>query len=74
MTSGEGPTKASPACSTLRANSAFSDRNPYLRGQVSTRARGNTGVCSLPRVDHVHTMFQGDPNYVILGKVRGNRS
>ena len=30
MTSGEGPTNASPACSTLRANTAFSDKNPYL--------------------------------------------
>lgn len=30
MTSGEGPTNARPACSTLRANSAFSERKPYL--------------------------------------------
>lgn len=31
MTSGVGPTKAIPACSTFLANSAFSDKNPYLR-------------------------------------------
>lgn len=30
ITSGDGPTKARPAISTLRANSAFSDKNPYL--------------------------------------------
>ena len=31
ITSGDGPMKAMPACSTLRANSAFSDKKPYLR-------------------------------------------
>jgi hypothetical protein len=28
MTSGDGPTKAIPACSTFLANSAFSDKKP----------------------------------------------
>lgn len=30
ITSGAGPMKAIPACSTFRANSAFSDKKPYL--------------------------------------------
>ena len=30
ITSGEGPTKARPACSTFFANPAFSDKKPYL--------------------------------------------
>ncbi len=35
MHSGDGPTKARPACSTLRANSAFSDKKPYLFRKLS---------------------------------------
>ena len=68
MTSGEGPTNASPACSTLRANSAFSERKPYLRQRMRTRSKKHGGY-DVPRVDHVHAMLQGDPNDIVLGKV-----
>lgn len=73
MTSGEGPTNASPACSTLRANPAFSERKPYLRQRMRAQGRKH-GEYNVPRVDHVHTVFQGDPDDVVLGKVRCDRS
>lgn len=44
MTSGEGPTNASPACSTLRANCAFSERKPYLWRRMKIRGRSHGGV------------------------------
>jgi hypothetical protein len=33
----------------------------------------NHGGYDVPRVDHIHAVFQGDPDYVVLGKVRCNR-
>lgn len=72
ITSGEGPTNASPACSTLRANSAFSERNPYLRKRIQAvdpMTREGEGH-SLPRVDHIHAVFQGDSNDIVLGEIR----
>ena len=77
MTSGEGPTNARPACSTLRANSAFSDRKPYLSARkpevpVSEDHRVSNGywIDAVPGVDHVHSMFKCDPDDVVLCEVR----
>lgn len=76
MTSGEGPTNASPAISTLRANSAFSDKNPYLATGAGTfdisMDIGERGIS--PWVDHVHTMLNGDTDDIVLRKICPDRS
>ncbi len=60
---------AIPASSTFCANSWFSDRNPYL-----THHQLQSGWSHSPRVDHIYSMFQSDPNNIILSQIRPNRS
>lgn len=74
MTSGEGPMNARPASSTLRANSAFSAKKPYLyecsiRFFVIFDAKQRTGI---PGVDHVNAVFEGNVDNVVLGKICTN--
>lgn len=76
MTSGDGPTNARPACSTLRANSAFSDKKPYLRVTKCARSPILRSLCSIadggeaiPGVDHIHSMLEGDADDVVLCEV-----
>lgn len=75
MTSGVGPTNAKPACSTLRANWAFSDKKPYLsyRHQVKNQILqiSIAGMVS-PRVDHIDTVLEGNANNIVLREVRSN--
>lgn len=61
-----------PAFSTLRANSAFSERKPYPGDQVSV---GNPGYrrVSRTRVDHLHAVLNGNFDNLITSQVRGDR-
>ena len=77
MTSGLGPTNAIPACSTLRANDAFSERKPYLRlscnGERMNRAISHIlGIKNIPGMDHVDAVLDGDAEDVVLREVRAD--
>lgn len=74
MTSGVGPMKAMPASSTFRANSAFSDKKPYLRcRKVGGGENPKISVAnSSPRMDHIDPMLEGNANDIVLREIRGN--
>lgn len=60
-----------PAFSTLRANSAFSDRKPYpcvgLALEVTVRAQERVAV--LTRVDHLSAMVFGNLNDLVASEI-----
>ena len=71
--------KAKPACSTFLANSAFSDRNPYLpqRGVFRCPQFLQEKIMwrnYAPWMNHIDTMLQGDTNNILLCEVCTNRS
>ena len=76
MTSGEGPIKASPACSTFLENSAFSAKKPYLRGASNTSVAGayrDMKHKDEPRMDHVHAVLEGNTDDIILSEISSHR-
>jgi hypothetical protein len=73
--------KMMPASLHFWANSAFSDRKPYLQGtqreeesadDLLWQERGRRA--SLPGMDHVNSMLEGDSDDVVLSEVSRYRS
>jgi hypothetical protein len=69
-----------PASLHFWANSAFSERNPYLskvagcqQKKTTEGERARMAEAHAPRVDHVDAVLQSDADDIVLGEVGGNR-
>ena len=64
----------SPAFSTLRANSAFSERKPYPAKHISTRVAYLYLGCCHTRVNHLGTVLNSNLDDLVAGQVSADRS
>ena len=69
-----GSLTMSPAFSTLRANSAFSERKPYPAKQISTGVAYLRRDCCHTRVNHLGTVLNGNLDDLVAGQVSADRS
>jgi hypothetical protein len=71
MVSGRGPMKAIPASSTFLANPWFSERKPYLTSciQLDREPKSSEIESCSPRVDHIDSVLQSDPDDIILSQI-----